>query len=213
MRCRPALAKIERRRPPVGYRRASAYTLGVGIYVGNKLKYSATEFELFPDDGNRHEVIDGDHYVSPPPNTYHQTVSRRVQFDLYRQIELADRGVVFNAPTGVELSETDIVQPDLILVGAYHKHIVAPKRIIGIPDLIVEILSPSNPRHDTDLKRSTYERTGVPEYWIVDPEKHTVEQLVSGDDRRYREAGTFSESITLAVDCFAGITVDLTKVW
>lgn len=194
-------------------RRAASYTLVVGIYVDNKLKFSATEFELFPDDGNRHEVIDGDHFSSAIPSTYHQTISRRLLFSFYPQIELTDRGVVFDAPTGVELSETDIVQSDLVLVGEYHKHIVAPKRIVGIPDVIVEILSPSNPRHDTDLKRSTYERTGVPEYWIVDPEQHTVEQLVMGDDRRYRMAGIFSESISLTVECFSGVTVDLTKVW
>lgn len=74
------------------------------------------EYVCFPDDGRRHEIIDGEHVVNPAPDTYHQTLSRRIQFQLYTQIELEQLGQIFDAPTDLQLSETDIVQPDLILV-------------------------------------------------------------------------------------------------
>ena len=79
-----------------------------------KLGYQ--EYACFPADGQRHEVVDGEHIVNPAPDTYHQTLSRRIQFQLYTQIELPGRGVVFDATTDLQLSHFDIVQPDLIVV-------------------------------------------------------------------------------------------------
>jgi hypothetical protein len=71
--------------------------LASAVHPPAKLGYR--EYCCFPDDGRRHEIIDGDHYVNPAPSTYHQTVSRRLQHQLYTQIELTGRGVVYNAPS------------------------------------------------------------------------------------------------------------------
>ncbi len=68
------------------------------------------DYVCYPDDGKRHEIIDGDHSMNAAPSTYHQFVSRRIQFQLYSQIELTDRGSVINAPVDVQLSPHDIVQ-------------------------------------------------------------------------------------------------------
>ena len=173
-------------------------------------KYSYREYQYFPNDGFRHEIIDGDHYMSPAPSTKHQTVSRRIQFQLYAQIELKGLGQVFNAPTDVELAPHDIVQPDILVVLQKNVRIITTKRIRGVPDLIIEILSDSNPAHDRVLKLEMYQRVGVSEYWIVDPEDEFVEAYVCVDGR-LTLVGTYRDSIEVAT--MPGFQVDLNQAW
>lgn len=141
-----------------------------------RAKLGYTEYCLFPDDGRRHEIIDGDHYMTPAPSTTHQTVSKRLQHQLYTQVELAGLGFVFNAPVDVQLGEYDIVQPDLVVVLKEHSSMITHPKISGVPDLVVEILSPSTVEIDRSLKKQIYERAGVGEYWIADPENQRLEQ-------------------------------------
>ena len=145
------------------------------------LKLGYAEYVLYPDDGKRHEIIDGDHYMNPAPSTYHQTVSKRLQHHLYTKIELAGLGAVFYAPIDVQLSDHDIVQPDLVVLLKSTKAHVTPTKINGAPDLLIEILSPSTADNDRHLKRRVYERSGVTEYWIVDPAEPSVTQLALRD--------------------------------
>jgi len=167
------------------------------------------EYAQFPSDGRRHEVIDGEHHVNPAPETYHQTLSRRIPFALYVPIEAAGFGVVFDAPTDLQLSAHDIVQLDLIVVLDAKASIVTATKILGTPDLIVEILSPSTASVDRGLERELYCRSGVPEYWIVDPTARVVEQLrLDGDSYAVERQ---AENIT-----FRGppaVTIDLRQVW
>jgi len=104
------------------------------------------EYCSFPVDGLRHEIIDGSHFMTPAPSTRHQTVSKRLQYQIYTRVELAGLGVVFTAPVDVQLSDHDIVQPDLVVVLAEHSERITPTKLNGPPDLIVEILSPSTAR-------------------------------------------------------------------
>jgi len=147
-----------------------------------RAKLGYTEYCLFPDDGRQHEIIDGDHYMTPAPSTTLQTVSKRLQYQLYTQVELAGLGVIFGAPVDVQLSEHDIVQPDLVVVLKDRVHMITHPKINGAPDLVVEILSPSTAGIDRSLKKQVYERMGVGEYWIADPESQRLEQyrLVDG---------------------------------
>jgi len=177
------------------------------VHPPAKLGYR--EYCCFPDDGRRHEIIDGDHYVNPAPSTYHQTVSRRLQHQLYTQIELTGRGVVYNAPVDVQLTDHDIVQPDLVVVLTSRMQMITPTKIKGVPDLLVEILSPSTASNDATLKKQLYARVGVAEYWIVDPDNHTLEQLVLTDGRYARRPE--AESIPLSI--LEGVAVRLADVW
>ena len=147
-----------------------------------RTRFGYREYCCLPNDGQRHEIIDGAHYATPASSTTHQTVSKRLLYQLYTQIELAGLGLVFNAPCDVQLTDYDIVQPDLIVVLKDRARMITPTKINGVPDLVVEILSPSNASHDTDLKKQLYERTGVVEYWIADPENQKLERyrLVDG---------------------------------
>ncbi|MCA8960012.1 MAG: Uma2 family endonuclease [Planctomycetes bacterium] len=175
----------------------------------DRKKLSYEDYVLYPNDGKRHEIVDGDHFMNPSPNLDHQTISRRLQFELYQKIELTGLGQVFDAPTDVQLSPHDIVVPDLVVV-LKENRILTPSRIKGVPDLIVEILSPSNRDYDTGLKRTTYERAGVPEYWIVDPESREIDPLRL-EDGVYSSAGVVSDRIR-----FTGLPdleIDLSRVW
>jgi Uma2 family endonuclease len=169
------------------------------------------DYCLLPEDGRRHEIIDGEHIAEPAPATYHQKVSRWLQHQLFEQIELTGRGQVFNAPTDLQLSEHDVVQPDLLVVLAEREDRIGEAKIEGPPDLVVEILSRFSRDRDGRLKRELYRSRGVPEYWIVDPEARLVEQLVLERDGSYRLAGRWNERIAAAT--IEGVVVDLTKVW
>lgn len=173
-----------------------------------KRKLTYQEYVCFPDDGKRHEIIDGDHYVNPAPSTYHQYVSRRLQFQLYALIELKEFGSVIDAPVDVQLTPTDIVQPDIVVVLKQNR-IITPTKVKGSPEHLIEILSPSTASNDRTLKRALYERSGVGEYWIVDPFEQSLTQLVLGETG-YQER---SHEDHVAVGYLPDVSVDLNQVW
>ena len=127
------------------------------------------DYALIPDDGRRHEIIAGEHFAHPAPNTRHQRLSKRISRALY-PFESAGLGEVFFSRLDVVLSVFDVVQPDVFFVTAARSHIIVEQNVQGAPDLVVEILSPSNRQYDEQVKLKTYERLGVAEYWIVDPD-------------------------------------------
>lgn len=174
------------------------------------VKLGYQEYCGFPPDGRRHEIVDGDHYVNPAPNTYHQTLSMRIAFQLYSQIEVNGLGRVFHAPTDLQLSDHDVVQPDLLVVLSDKEIIITPTKIKGVPDLIVEILSDSTKPMDLGLKKELYLRAEVPEYWIVDPEDHVVEQYtLQGQD--YSLVGRHEQEVVF--QGLKDVTVNLAQVW
>jgi Uma2 family endonuclease len=145
-----------------------------------KLTYD--DYVLFPDDGKRHELIDGEHYMSPAPHARHQRVLVRLIYAFEGFLRDRRLGEILCAPTDVVFTRFDVVQPDLLYVSAARQGIV-DAYVGGAPDLAVEILSPSNRRYDEVTKRDLYERTGVPEYWLVDPEVETVKVFRRDGDR------------------------------
>ena len=151
----------------------------------SKRVWTYADLQRMPEshDGRRYEIIDGELVVSPSPATRHQRVSIHGERVLFREIEGRKLGTMFHAPVDVIMSRTRVVVPDIVAVRADRMHVVEDRGIFGAPDLIVEILSPSNKRYDRDRKRRLYATVGVPEYWIVDPIEQTIEQLILADDR------------------------------
>ena len=179
--------------------------------VRHPIPLTYADYVHLPDDGNIHEIICGDHYLSPAPNIDHQRIARRLLFQFMQQIEHCGAGEVFSAPTDLQLSEFDIVQPDLMVVLEQPNIHLTNTRIVGPPALVVEILSPSTGARDRSLKRDLYARVGVPEYWIVDPEEREVVRYLLADSG-FREAGRYRTEITFTGTA-ATATVDLTAVW
>lgn len=144
-------------------------------HVHTRLTYD--DFVHFPDDGNRHELIDGAHYVTPSPDVRHQAIVVRLVVAIATYLQRHPVGRVFVAPLDVVLSTHDIVEPDVLFVAADQADIVAEKNVQGPPALVVEVLSLSTRKRDAQAKRRLFERTGVREYWLVDPELDTVQVL------------------------------------
>ena len=140
-----------------------------------KLTYE--DLVLFPDDGKRHELIDGVHFVTPAPNTRHQTIVTHLAGILDTFVRTKGLGRAFVAPYDVVFSRHDVVEPDLIFVSNARGDVLTAAHAVGAPDLVIEILSPSTRRRDEVLKRDLYEARGVAEYWLIDPEAETVKVL------------------------------------
>jgi Uma2 family endonuclease len=168
---------------------------------GVKLTYD--DFVHFPDDGMRHELIDGEHYVTPSPNTKHQSVSLRFTLVIGAWLERNPIGQLFYAPFDVVFSNFDVVEPDLLyLSNARAAEALTPQHVRGVPELVVEIGSPGTRKRDETIKRRLYERAGVSEYWVVDPELDAI--------RVYRRDGdAFARVIELAADAGDTLTTPL----
>ncbi len=153
-------------------------------------RWTYADYAALPDDGNRYEIIAGVLYMTPAPGTGHQSVSARLVTFLVTHVEFAGLGRVFAAPVDVELAPDTVVQPDIVVVLSANLDRITPSRIIGAPDLVVEILSPGTAGYDRREKQDAYARAGVGEYWIVDPGAQTVE-LLTLDQGGYRSHGVF----------------------
>jgi Uma2 family endonuclease len=151
-------------------------------------KLTFADYELFPDDGLRHEIIDGAHFVTASPVTRHQRISRELLYLFTGFLKAHPMGEVFDAPFDVVLSFFDVVVPDLVYISNQRAHLLTEKNLQGVPDLVVEILSPTTRPRDERLKRDLYERAGVEEYWLVDPERNVI-------DVYRRESGGFQPPV------------------
>jgi len=175
------------------------------------VKLTYEDYVSFPDDGKRHELIDGEHYVTPAPLTKHQRISVNLVSAIHHHCQQTTIGRVFSAPTDVKLTETDVVQPDLLFIGNARAHLITRENIQGAPDFIVEILSDSTRRRDERLKRNLYEQHGVKEYWIVDPELDSV-KLFRLHEGRYdtpQELTTEQPHATLTTPLLPGFSLTL----
>ena len=145
------------------------------------VKVTYEDYLNFPADGRRHELIDGEHYVTPSADRRHQELSLRLELALAGHLRSHRTGTMYHAPLDVILSNTDVVEPDILYVSNERSAILG-KWVHGAPDLVVEILSPSTRKVDEAVKRRLYERVDVKEYWIVDPELEIVKVYRRAED-------------------------------
>ena len=128
-------------------------------------------FKNLPE-GTLAELIDNVIYMSPTPVTNHQKILLTISRRLSERLDDVGKGQVIVAPFDIYLDETsNAVQPDIVVILSTNKNQPVPRgHFHGAPDLVVEILSPGNRDHDLIKKKDLYERFGINEYWIVDPE-------------------------------------------
>lgn len=157
-------------------------------------KLTWEDYLSIPPDGRRHELIDGEHYVSAAPNLRHQTIVGNLHIALAALVRRHQLGWLWVAPIDVKLSEVDIVEPDLVFLAQEHGELRAGTHLAGPPDLTIEVLSASSRSQDEVFKRHLYDRSGIAEYWIVDPELETVKVYRRGP------AGGFERAAELAAE-------------
>ncbi len=179
-----------------------------------RVKFTYEDYLLFPNDGRRHELIEGEHFVTPAPKTKHQIVSSNLHQILGPFVRQRRLGRILSAPTDVVLSDLDVVEPDLLFVSTSRLSIITETHIHGAPDLVVEILSESTRKTDEIIKRKLYERYGIPEYWIVDPELETV-KLYRMTDQGYVRAAELSQETgdTLTTPLLPDLRIALLQIF
>ncbi len=141
----------------------------------DKKKLTYADYAKLPEEpGFRHEIIDGVLIRDPSPSFHHQRVSRRLQRILEDYItEVDPKGEIFNAPLDLALTEHTVVQPDLLYLPGNRPAQNDP--IDVVPELVVEVISPSTSKKDRVLKLNHYQSVGVLHYWILDPEESFIE--------------------------------------
>jgi Uma2 family endonuclease len=124
------------------------------------------------------QLINGELIMSPSPTPYHQAIAGNL-YDLLRAEAKKTDGIVFFAPIDLHIDRKNVFQPDLIYISKENKHIITQRAIEGVPDLVVEVISPSNIFSDRYIKKKIYQKIGIKEYWIVDPANQTLEIFLS----------------------------------
>jgi len=155
------------------------------------------DYAALPDDENRYEIVNGVLIMAPTPTPEHQDIVGEIFSALRTHIKLAGLGRVFMAPIDVDLGPKNVYQPDLVVILNAHLDRVTEKKIIGAPDLVVEVASPSTAAYDRLTKYEKYAQAGIPEYWIVKAKPRTVEVLVL-QNNEYRSLGIFKGHQTLS---------------
>jgi Uma2 family endonuclease len=172
----------------------------------------ADDLRSFPDDRNRYEIIGGQLIVSPSPSTRHQQILLELASSLKVYLLAERRGQVFVAPLDVRLSFYDVVQPDLLVVLNDRREIIQERGIVGAPNLVVEILSPSSKITDRVDKAALYASSGVQEYWIVDPIAEVV-TVYGLDGDRFSPSAKLKRSADLYSVVLPGFVLDLDAIF
>ncbi len=154
--------------------------------------WTYSHYAVLPDEGQRYEIVDGVLYMAPAPGRWHQNAVFEIASYLRTYVRLAGLGEVYIAPFDVQLTSNVVVQPDVIVVLNANLGKINDSRIIGAPDLVVEVASPGTNTYDRRQKYDVYARAGVSEYWLADPGTRTVEVLHL-ENGKYQLLGIFKE--------------------
>lgn len=176
-------------------------------------QWTYSDWETLPQDGNRYEIIDGMLYMTTAPSNFHQWIVSRLFRHLGIPAEDRNLAVSFMALIGVLMPGCDPVQPDFVLVRKTNAEIIQDGRIRGVPDLIVEVLSPSTGTYDEKIKLFAYAQAGVPEYAIVKPQSRTLDLYVLDERRRYSYPRSFGESQQISFACLPGLTLTVSDLF
>ena len=170
------------------------------------------DYLVLTNSDKRYEVIEGEISVTPAPSPRHQEIQADLCARMVPHVREQQLGKVYISPIDVVLSMVDIVQPDILFVAKDRMHIVAKRNIVGIPNLIAEILSPSSVQRDRVEKVDLYQRFGLPEYWIVDPDSETVELYLSAANR-LEKVETLKTGEKLRSRQIPGLVLELTELF
>ena len=180
--------------------------------VHRKLTYE--DYLLFPEDGNRHEILDGVHYVTAAPYLRHQSVLVELTSWIAPFVRQRRLGRFYVAPVDVLLARHDIVQPDLLFISNASLKILTEKNVQGAPDLVVEVLSDSTRKRDEGIKLERYDLLGVQEYWVVDPKRSEARIYRRSGERLQRTAElTAAAGDLLTSPFFPGLEIPLFEIF
>ncbi|WP_168122472.1 Uma2 family endonuclease [Paenibacillus sp. HB172176] len=184
---------------------------------GFKIKESGWTVEDYyglPEDGNQYEVVGGILELKPSPTTTHQRIAHQMEHALTDSCEL--QYIIMSSPIDVILSDNETRQPDILMIHRSRTAIIEEHAVVGPPDLVIEIISPNSAKRDRIMKKESYARFGVGEYWIVDPSNLTVEQYVQAETGQpYELLQLFAQDDTVnseRISCVSFTVKDVLKL-
>ena len=170
------------------------------------------DYAALPDDGRRYEIHDGELRVMPAPGRTHQAIVGRLFAVLLEHVTTRDLGEVYVAPFDTILSNTTVVQPDIVFVATDRLSVLAERGVEGAPTLVVEVISPSTVRIDRTTKLALYARHAVPHCWIVDPAAHTIEAYAL-EGPAYRIGATWDGREPIRLAPLPELSLDPAALW
>ena len=180
--------------------------------AGTGVRFKADDIWDAPDDGKRYEVIDGHLYVTTAPDLDHQRPSASLLALIWSYLRVHRTGEIFSAPVGLILDEENGLQPDLVYVSRERAAILTRRGIRGVPDLVVEVLSPSTEATDRGIKLRRYAAAGVPHYWIVAPETRSLEAYRLAE-HGYQLVQVCHAGDTFRPELFPGLEISIGELW
>ena len=179
--------------------------------ISTAIKHTYADY-LETSDDERYELLHGELVMAPASLTDHQDILGGLYSEMRTFVKEHNLGNVLLAPTDVVLSDTDVVQPDILFVSQARRHIRTRENIQGAPDLVVEILSPTTAERDRSVKSALYAQHGVQEYWIVDPDARTITVFLLNEGE-FEEVDTYSAGETLTSPMLAGFSIALDEIF
>ncbi len=176
-------------------------------------QWTYTDWEKLPDDGNVYEVIDRVLYMSTSPSLFHNWIIKRLYVSFGHPAEEQGLAFVFLDRVGVLMPGCEPVQPDFVLVLVEHASILRDRRIHGVPDLIVEVLSPGSADYDEGVKLDAYAQAGVPEYGVIDPAERCLRLYHLEKPGQYAHSQEFKTGDTVTFTCLPMLPVAVSRLF
>ncbi len=173
---------------------------------------TAHDYRELPEDGPRYQLIEGELHMAPAPNRFHQTILLRLAQKIQNHLDQHQTGKIFIAPFDVYLTDINVYQPDICYFSEKRYPYLTDEGAAGAPELVVEILSPRTAKFDLGLKKEVYRRTGVREYWVIEPDTKIVKvfRLAENADT---PVATLEETDSLSTDFLPGLVLPLATVF
>lgn len=173
---------------------------------------TVNEFRELPEGPPYYQLIEGDLFMSPTPNFFHQSIVLNIALIIRNHLAANPLGTIVISPSDVELSDLNVYVPDLYFVSNERKHILTKQGASGAPDLIVEVLSPGTAKYDKGVKRQIYARAGVAELWLVDPVSKTV-TVYRFEESADEPVGSYGLRQRFTSPLFPKLTIQVSKVF
>lgn len=170
------------------------------------------DYRQTPEPGPRYQLIEGELHMAPTPNRYHQKILLNLAHAFRCHLDREPIGQVFIAPFDVYLTDINVYQPDLSYFSKQRYSYLTDEGAEGAPDLVAEILSPKTAKFDLGTKKEIYARTGVREYWIIDPEPRLLKRYRLAENAETPVA-TLDEQAVLTTDLLPGFELPLAQVF
>ena len=180
--------------------------------VSQGLLITTDDYRLLPESSPRCQLVEGELFMSPAPNRYHQKISGNLEFILKKYLEKNPIGELYDAPFDVFLTEHNVFQPDKVFISKSRSGILTDLGAEGAPDFVVEILSESTAHVDKELKRKVYANSGVEELWLINPEEKMIEVYYLQKNPT-TVAATYGERDVLTSPIFPNLEVNAAEIF